>query len=69
VANSPPRAQSGRLTGVAFLGSDERGDGDEVVRIRRVAQAEQECNAEGYEERRAVEEAREPGIERVDGSE
>jgi hypothetical protein len=34
-----------------------------------VAQAEQECNAEGYEERRAVEEAREPGIERVDGSE
>lgn len=28
--------------GLAVVGGDERGDGDQVVRVRRVAQAEQE---------------------------
>ena len=47
MANAPPRAEPRRAARAAVVGGDERGDGDQVVRVRREAQAEQEPRRQG----------------------
>ena len=63
VTEAPPGAESDRRAMVAILGSDQRGDRDEMVGIGGMAKAEHEREAERDQQRRAGEEARDPGVE------
>jgi hypothetical protein len=60
MAQPPPRAEPGGAAAVSPVGRDERGHGHEVVRVRGVAQAQDERDPERDQQRRALEQAREP---------
>lgn len=63
---APPSSQACSRSSVSSLGGNERGDGNEVVGIGRMPQAEQESDAQRDEERRACKQALEPGIQLLD---
>ena len=66
---TPPRAEARRASCVAVVRGHERGDGDEVVGVRGVPQPEQERDRQSDEQRRAVEETREPVVQVLRGFE
>ena len=66
MADAPPGAEAGRGAHVAAVGGDERRHRDEMVGIGRVPQAEHERHAEGDEQRRALDQRRQPLVERLD---
>ena len=63
MAESPPSPEPRRGPGIAVLGGDQRGDRDQVVGIGRVTEAEDEGDAQRDEQRSAVEEAGQPGVD------
>jgi hypothetical protein len=64
VPEPPPRSEpSGRARGPLSAGGDQRRDGGDVVRIRRVAQSQEGRHEEDDGDRRAVREPRDPVVE------
>ena len=66
VADAPPGAEPGRGPHVALVGGDQRGDRDEVVGVGGVPQPEHERDRQRHQQRRALDQVREPVVERLD---
>ena len=66
VTEAPPGAEAGGGAHVAVVGGHQRADRHEVVGIGGVAQPEHERDRQGDQQRRALDQAREPLVERLD---
>ncbi len=62
----PPGAEAGRGSRIAVVGGDQSRNGDEVIGVGRVAQAEHEGDPERDQQWRAVKEAGKPRVELLD---
>ena len=69
MAEAPPGAEACGPPGVAVVAGDQGGDGDEVVGIGRVAEAQGKGDRERHEQRSAREQAGEPGVDVLEGAE